>query len=319
MSANRFCLRILSDDIYDYRCYTFDGTNSAQSREVAKRLKEIEKEYEFIRKHNFNVVDEFEKINDMINNLKLYVKSVYNFYWYSIRPHDDVCRFIKEIEHRIKVHKGDRLLAIRSFKRVLGNFEESISPKMIHKILTWLKKKNPLSFRCVKRGMKEEIISDIKKKGIKFDADFLCKFIDENNPMEYVKEWNVRPYVNGKRMKNNKIRSLLKKSFYERQVNSIRFRIISPNLGCLPKQVEDIIISYLGFEDKELLVSSPKNNIVSNTQTDITSNLIRSDCCNAMTIYNSGSGANTFYQCTQCRKYGVIKANGRYSTPSFNM
>ena len=71
MSANRFCLRILSDDIYDYRCYTFDGTNSAQSREVAKRLKEIEKEYEFIHKHNFNVVDEFEKINDMINNLKL--------------------------------------------------------------------------------------------------------------------------------------------------------------------------------------------------------------------------------------------------------
>ena len=34
--------------------------------------------------------------------------------------------------------------------------------------------------------------------------------------MEYVKEWNVRPYVNGKRRKNNKIRSLLKKS-YERQ------------------------------------------------------------------------------------------------------
>ena len=26
--------------------------------------------------------------------------------------------------------------------------------------------------------------------------------------------------------------------------NSIRFRIISPNLGCLPKQVEDIIINY---------------------------------------------------------------------------
>jgi len=235
MSSIGFCLKILSDDIYDYRCYTFKGTNSAQSREVAKRLKEIEKEYEFIRKHNFNIVNEFEKINDMINSLKSYVKSVYNFYWYEIRPHADVCKFIEEIEHRIKVHKGDRLLSIRSFKRVLGNFEESISPKMIHKILTWLKKKNPLSFRCVKRGMKEEIISDIKKKGIKLDADFLCKFIDENNPMEYVKEWNVRPYVNGKRMKNNKIRSLLKKSFYERQVNSIRFRIISPNLGCLPK------------------------------------------------------------------------------------
>ena len=60
--------------------------------------------------------------------------------------------------------------------------------------------------------MKEEIISDIKKKGIKLDADFLCKFIDENNPMEYVKEWNVRPYVNGKRMKNNKNTFFIKKS-----------------------------------------------------------------------------------------------------------
>ena len=42
MSSIGFCLKILSDDIYDYRCYTFKGTNSAQSREVAKRLKEIE-------------------------------------------------------------------------------------------------------------------------------------------------------------------------------------------------------------------------------------------------------------------------------------
>ena len=40
-----------------------------------------------LRKHNFNIINEFEKINDMINSLKSYVKSVYNFYWYEIRPH----------------------------------------------------------------------------------------------------------------------------------------------------------------------------------------------------------------------------------------
>ena len=65
--------------------------------------------------------------------------------------------------------------------------------------------------------------------------------------MEHIKEWNVKPYNNGKRMKNFEIRELLKESFHEREVNSIRFKIISPNLGCLPVQVENNITSYLGF------------------------------------------------------------------------
>jgi len=244
-TTNCVYFKIVADHIFtSNECYTISCTNNSESYEVIKRLKEIESQFTLTSKHNFNSNDS-DKLHDMIKNLRSHIRAV-KIYWY-LCPYTDVLKYIEEIDYRINVIKQDRVLSARSFKRVLGNFEESISPKMIHKILTWLKKKTPETFLCIKRGIKEEIISDIKKTGIQFDATFLSKFIDENNPMEHIKEWNVKPYNNGKRMKNFEIRELLKESFHEREVNSIRFKIISPNLGCLPVQVENNITSYLGF------------------------------------------------------------------------
>lgn len=243
----RIDLNILSDHIFtSSEILTIYGATSSRSREEIYKLIKIQEQYKLTHKYNFNMNDS-EKLHNMIQDLRSYIKSAYEYYWYDVRPHYNVLKFIEEIDYRLKEHRKDRVLSLRSFKRVLGNFEESISPKMIHQILTWLKKKTPEKFLFIKRGIKEKIIHDIKSKGVQFDAKFLCKFIDENNPMEYVKEWNVKPYNNGKRMKNVEIRKLLKESFYEREVNSIRFKIISPNLGCLPIHVEDNITSYLGF------------------------------------------------------------------------
>ena len=140
-----------------------------------------------------------------------------------------------------------RLLETRSIKSILGNFEESISPKMIHKILTWLKKKDFPKYGTIKRGIKEEIIIDLKKHDIIINPKFLCDFIDDNNPIEFVKEWKIKTHINGKRMKNIEIRKLFKKAFYKRENDCIRFKMIYPSLNSLPKHIESLIISYLGF------------------------------------------------------------------------
>ena len=53
----------------------------------------------------------------------------------------ELAELLKLIEFRIKHNKKQDMLASRSIKSILGNFEEQISPNMVHKILTWLKKK----------------------------------------------------------------------------------------------------------------------------------------------------------------------------------
>ena len=67
---------------------------------------------------------------------------------------------------------------------------------MIHKILTWLKKTEPSKFGAIPRSIKENIIYDLKELGIKINAHFICKFIDNNNPIEFVKEWNNKTHKN---------------------------------------------------------------------------------------------------------------------------
>ena len=137
------------------------------------------------------------------------------------------------------------MLASRSIKSILGNFEEQISPNMVHKILTWLKKKNKEKYGNIKRGIKEEIIIDLKKYGIHVNADLLCKFIDENIPSKFAKEWNINLYSNGKRLKNDELRKLFKEAFYKKEKESIRFKIVCPRLNSLPQNIESLIISYL--------------------------------------------------------------------------
>jgi len=148
-------------------------------------------------------------------------------------------------ESDISQRNKQNLLEKRSIKRVLGNFEESISPNMIQKILTWLKKKDKDKYGRIKRGIKEEIIIELSKCGITINPEFLCEFIDNNNPMNFIKEWKIKPYINGKRMKNTEIRKLFKEAFYKRERDCVRFKIISPSLNSLPQNIETMIISYL--------------------------------------------------------------------------
>ena len=49
--------------------------------------------------------------------------------------------FLELITIDLENKKKEDMIATRSIKSILGNFEEQISPSMIHKILTWLKKK----------------------------------------------------------------------------------------------------------------------------------------------------------------------------------
>jgi len=165
----------------------------------------------------------------------------------------ELAELLKLIEFRIKHNKKQDMLASRSIKSILGNFEEQISPNMVHKILTWLKKKNKKKYGNIKRGIKEQIIIDLKKHDIYINADLLCKFIDDNVPSKFAKEWNIDLYSNGKRLKNDELRKLFKEEFYKKEKESNRFKIVCPRLNSLPQNIEFLIIGYL--------VSNNNNNI----------------------------------------------------------
>jgi len=137
----------------------------------------------------------------------------------------ELSELLKLIKFRIEHNKKQDMLASRSIKSILGNFEEQISPSMIHKILTWLKKKDKEKYGNIKRGIKEEIIIDLKKHDIYINADLLCRFIDDNIPSKFAKEWNINMYSNGKRLKNDEIRKLFKEEFNKKKKKSIRLKI----------------------------------------------------------------------------------------------
>ena len=153
--------------------------------------------------------------------------------------------FLELITIDLENKKKEDMIATRSIKSILGNFEEQISPNMVHKILSWLKKKNKEKYGNIKRGIKEQIIIELKKYDININADFLCKFIDDNIPSKFAKEWNINMYSNGKRLKNDEIRKLFKEAFYKKEKESIRFKIVCPRLNSLPQNIEYLIISYL--------------------------------------------------------------------------
>ena len=157
----------------------------------------------------------------------------------------ELSELLKLIKFRIEHNKKQDMLASRSIKSILGNFEEQISPNMVHKILSWLKKKNKEKYGNIKRGIKEEIIIDLKKHNIYINADLLCRFIDDNIPSKFAKEWNINLYSNGTRLKNDELRKLFKKEFYKKEKESNHFKIVCPRLNSLPQNIEFLIISYL--------------------------------------------------------------------------
>lgn len=230
--------------IYEVRMYGINAHTNAQ------KLKHIEIQFMLTQKTNYKI-DEVQKTLALLDDYFSYRQHVKRYYWgndfgfydYS----SNFCAFLTGIQCRLEMVSKYRLLETRSIKSILGNFEESISPKMIHKILTWLKKKDFPKYGTIKRGIKEEIIIDLKKHDIIINPKFLCDFIDDNNPIEFVKEWKIKTHINGKRMKNIEIRKLFKKAFYKRENDCIRFKMIYPSLNSLPKHIESLIISYLGF------------------------------------------------------------------------
>ena len=222
----------------------FTGIISSSSN-IIKLLRKISWHYTLVQKSNYNITlinQSMKLIEDLERLLKMY--EMRYLYWGYYYKWEGDC-FIDSLKYRLNFFIKQNLLEKRSIKRVLGNFEESISPNMIQKILTWLKRKDKDKYGRIKRGIKEEIIIELSKCGITINPEFLCEFIDNNNPMNFIKEWKIKPYINGKRMKNTEIRKLFKEAFYKRERDCVRFKIISPSLNSLPQNIETMIISYL--------------------------------------------------------------------------
>lgn len=222
----------------------------SSSSNIIKMLRKISEQYMLVQESNYNITlinESMKLINDLERVLHIYKMN--NYLQYSSRwgfyYNWEGDWFIDSVKYRLNFFIKQNLLEKRSIKRVLGNFEESISPNMIQKILTWLKRKDKDKYGRIKRGIKEEIIIELSKCGITINPEFLCEFIDNNNPMNFIKEWKIKPYVNGKRMKNTEIRKLFKEAFYKRERDCVRFKIISPSLNSLPQNIENMIISYL--------------------------------------------------------------------------
>lgn len=247
MSKN-ILLKIEPDNKFPYMCLTEYNIrlygNSQTWESHAQKLRHIESQFLLTQKANYRQIEinkTFELIEDFLDedDFSTHLENYFSYYFCNYKD------FFRDIQNRLNIVNKGKKIEIRAIKSVLGNFEESISPKMIHKILTWLKKKDFPKYGSIKRGIKEQIIMDLNKQKIFINPKLLCDFIDNNNPMLFVKEWKIQTHINGKRMTNIQIRKLLKNAFYKREKECIRFRIICPSLNCLPKNVENLIISYM--------------------------------------------------------------------------
>ena len=230
------------------------SSDSFANSDLVQKFKMIEKLFEIAIETNFP-----KTILEDLKNIFVYIRKKYNNnrsfdynnyyldYEFYVKPHYEANAFLSTMNYVVDTILHDRLISLRSIKTILGNFEESISPKMIHKILTWLKKTEPSKYGAIPRSIKENIISDLKELGIKINAHFLCKFIDNNNPIEFVKEWNIKTHKNGKRMKNSGIRQLFKNAFHKKEKFVYRSYVCMPALDSLPNHIENIIYSYLGW------------------------------------------------------------------------
>ena len=168
----------------------------------------------------------------------------WNRYYHDLHEYSASFKMIQEMNDRLKVFHKKRLYNNRKFEATLGDFGDSISPKMIHSLLSWLKTVDP-KYNGVRRGIKENILTQLRELGLVVDAGLLCDFIDKVSPISFLKEWRVPMYADGKRQTNQVLRELLKTQFYERERNYLRTFIAQPHIRRLPRHIEKKIQSYI--------------------------------------------------------------------------
>uniref|UniRef100_A0A6C0KYS7 Uncharacterized protein n=1 Tax=viral metagenome TaxID=1070528 RepID=A0A6C0KYS7_9ZZZZ len=153
--------------------------------------------------------------------------------------------FDNEVSLRLRMYDKENMTLNRKIQGLLGDFEESLSPRMIHRILTWLKEKNPEKYGEIKRTAKEDIINNLKKIGTKIDVNLCLEFIEWEDPVLLIKDFDIKLHKKGKRIKNSELRQVLKQKIYDRDRNYLRCVHISPHFRGLPKCIEDNITSFL--------------------------------------------------------------------------
>ncbi len=205
-----------------------------------QNILECYNEFLKVQKSNYerNIVTKFK---NSFNKLKILFASSY----LDIISVRNFKIFDNEVSLRLKMYDKENLKLNRKIQTILGDFEESLSPRMIHRILTWLKEKNPQNYKKIKRTCKEDIINELKKIGTKIDVKLCSEFIDWEDPVSLIKDFDIELYKKGKRIKNNELRKILKKKLYERDRNYLRCVHISPHFRGLPKCIEDNITSFL--------------------------------------------------------------------------
>jgi len=231
---------IYSDYTPSFRIEAHNGITSPIMSQYHYKLMESYHRFLRVQYKNYNM----ECIRDLEFSLseldEIYYSSIYGSIY-----RGDERGLIQEIRARIAKHKRVLFLQTRKVNSVLGKFYDSLSPQMIHKILTWLKEDNPTKFGKIKRGPKEDILYNLHKLDVKIDGNFCCKFIDQVNPVLFLKEFGVKLFKNGKRQKNTVLRELLKEQIYNREKNYLRYAYITPELRGLPENVENNILSFL--------------------------------------------------------------------------
>lgn len=203
--------------------------------------------FTLVQDNNYDI-DYIRELESSLNELdNIYNENTFPLNWiYWTYRYNNESGAIGEMKKRIQKHKKRYFLQTRKVKAILGDFCDSLSPKIIHSILTWLKNNNPDKYSNVKRGAKEEIIHTLTSKlDTQINAKLCCEFIEQVNPVPFLKEFGIKLYQNGKRQKNSILREKLKQKFYNREINYIKNVYITPELRGLPDNVEQNIISYL--------------------------------------------------------------------------
>ena len=200
------------------------------------------KKFNIIQDSNYDTfLIKQSSIYDMISDLeKLYKNGRYsNYIRYSFVY--NIYIVSKEMRYRLKEFTKDNIKSYRKANIAFGTFSESLSPKIIQDIRIWLNSKK----YKISSGTKEDILSELKRKNVKVNAQLCCKVIDDVNPTKYNKYWGVSSHKFGKRRKNNEIRQEMKEAFYKRERDYLRICLCNPSLRSLPSHVEKNIISFL--------------------------------------------------------------------------
>lgn len=253
MSEITFC--VLPDEYYKKDVYFKLKHESLYYQKCV----ECHRVFALLQYYKYKSEKHIEELEDLIENTKKHCYqnshsssfAGYNilqlpFYYRAQRMElNTVLEFLDNITHRIKKHKRIFIKKQRRITSIFGSYRDSLSPMMIHKIVSWLKKIDPDKYKHIKYSNKEILLEKLSELDTKIDAELCCKFINDVNPMPFLKEFNVNCYKNGKKQSYSKLRDLLKNEFYYRERNYLRQISTKPFLRGLPKTIEDIIYSFL--------------------------------------------------------------------------